>query len=868
MTPSSASDMEPLRPGSPGRLNTAQRELFSSVVTELYRLGFDRQSVLDAVPGWIERLEAGFSGSDGFFALHDEVRRWVYWTTVPGYWLGYLLEEYALRHFLIGRLPSSLLYAVAQETVGSIDGAQATLELAYHDARLNHLPVEMVAPVVARLLDYHRFYLRWSQPHPDPAPMPILAHPYHNRTWRTLHTAFPSLPASIREATVAQLEAVVAACEQPGREYFLVVARRWLAVLLDREGRTDEALDHLQSALYEAQNIPLEWLMSVSGSLPDAVRLDSEIGHLHRLRAELFAKHFHLVEAEDEHALALAHEELATPYCEYWRALSGKCLGRVRLERWVLQGQGMDLFEAALDAYRTGREALDAALRGTDSPVARAAMVQLLRGFSHYLIDLADAPSLLDKQLPGSHLKEAIAEIESQNPRAAGDALTELLAAGSAAPEMQSLRATFHRHLTTVPESFQEYLDAIPQERELRRLYRSTRRRANVIALQSLTQSSSIAADLLLRMHVPGTSVAVFHVDDFQGRIIVLDLDEAHSPTHVQFFLGERQLRELYSGFREDLARYGASPLGRGPAVDTLLARTTELLGDGLGALIERVDGRHVKLLTQGPLSLLPLHAVPTSAGRLIDHCDVSYCPSVALLSAGGLVKGVAKQLSLGAPGPDIAASTTTILHNSADTTYLGCAIGSARASGNVVVLHDPDEPTAFQAISDPSVRDLIFACHGVYRPDDPANSHLKIAGELTLAELFEHADLTNCRSVTLAACSSGRSRAEIASESVGLVNVFLGAGAQTVVGTLWDVDQLATALLLENYLEGLVHDLTPTAALNAAQRELARTPAESVRSWLQQHFPDRPRLQAVRLSEFPYAAPVHWAGFVASGAL
>ena len=142
----------------------------------------------------------------------------------------------------------------------------------------------------------------------------------------------------------------------------------------------------------------------------------------------------------------------------------------------------------------------------------------------------------------------------------------------------------------------------------------------------------------------------------------------------------------------------------------------------------------------------------------------------------------------------------------------------------------------------------------------------LRIAGGMSVPMLFESAHLASCRSVTIAACSSGLSRAEIASEAVGLTGVFLSAGARNVVGAMWEVNELATAILLDRYFSAL-DVTTPARALCRAQRELRKMRVSEVGAWCERYIAGtvRPATLA-RLGEMPFAAPVHWAAFAATG--
>ena len=506
--------MEPQRPLSPGALDEVQTPRFLALLSELYAAGFAKSVAFGEKQRWINLLGEAFPDAAGYSALEVEIRRWIYWTRIPGYWLGYLLQEFAKERFPERRYMASLLYATAEECVGDADNALATLELTYHDARLNELPDELLAPVVERLAQYHRFYRRWSQPGTLYGANPLLEHPYHRRSWLSLRTAFPALPAAPADTSVQQLEDVAVACETDGMQYYLPVARRWLATALSDAHRAAEAAEVLGRAIRDASVVSIEQL----AILPVPIQHDAELGHLHRLRGETLGSLGRLEEAEAEHAAGLAHED-SLAMCSYWRALSAKELGKVRLLRSIDQLAAGLPVEPVLDAYRAGREALDLHLMITPSPIVRAAVQQLLRQMSDPMIDLA-----VNVGRPA----DALAEIESLGPHAAADALGELLGASQSgtSPDLRSARAVFHRHLTTVPEDFGEYLAAIPAEREVRRVYRATRNRPDVVAYVSLMLSSSLSAKRVVEMRIPNASLAMFHVGEAQGRIVVVDLED------------------------------------------------------------------------------------------------------------------------------------------------------------------------------------------------------------------------------------------------------------------------------------------------------------------------------------------------------
>jgi CHAT domain-containing protein len=111
----------------------------------------------------------------------------------------------------------------------------------------------------------------------------------------------------------------------------------------------------------------------------------------------------------------------------------------------------------------------------------------------------------------------------------------------------------------------------------------------------------------------------------------------------------------------------------------------------------------------------------------------------------------------------------------------------------------------------------LHLACHGLFRSDNPMFSSLKLHDRwLTAADVMQ-LDLAGAL-VTLSACESGRSEIFAGDELIGLTRAFLGAGASTLVASLWLVQDEATASLMDKYYERLREGVGPAQALRAAQ--------------------------------------------------
>lgn len=138
------------------------------------------------------------------------------------------------------------------------------------------------------------------------------------------------------------------------------------------------------------------------------------------------------------------------------------------------------------------------------------------------------------------------------------------------------------------------------------------------------------------------------------------------------------------------------------------------------------------------------------------------------------------------------------------------------------------------------------FAVHGFARPDFPERSalvlgrgtHSKTNGLLEvrdIARLSLDADL-----VTLSSCQTGTGKIEGEEGIAGLVPAFLFAGARSVLGSLWEVDDSSTGIQMKQFYRHLAQGEDEAAALRQAKLDYL------------QMMGDR--------------APIYWAGFVLVG--
>ncbi|MFN6569778.1 tetratricopeptide repeat protein [Dendronalium sp. ChiSLP03b] len=126
------------------------------------------------------------------------------------------------------------------------------------------------------------------------------------------------------------------------------------------------------------------------------------------------------------------------------------------------------------------------------------------------------------------------------------------------------------------------------------------------------------------------------------------------------------------------------------------------------------------------------------------------------------------------------------------------------------------------------------FTGHGAYNFQNPALSHLALAGEekLTLADIHGF-NLQSYQLVTLAACETAiTGNYIITTEYVGLVSGFMGCGVAHVVSTLWTVESAASALVMIQFYQLLQQGKPETVALTEATQWLRNVTNAELAEW------------------------------------
>ncbi len=135
--------------------------------------------------------------------------------------------------------------------------------------------------------------------------------------------------------------------------------------------------------------------------------------------------------------------------------------------------------------------------------------------------------------------------------------------------------------------------------------------------------------------------------------------------------------------------------------------------------------------------------------------------------------------------------------------------------------------PAAYLSSNPARYSYIHFVSHAVSSRTDPLDSAIILSGGGAGADSFKlyARDIMrrpiDARLVTIAACSASGTRAYAGEGLVGLSWAFLRAGAQSVIGALWEVSDDSSPRLMNTLYQGLQDGQTPAAALRSAKLAL-----------------------------------------------
>jgi CHAT domain-containing protein len=263
-----------------------------------------------------------------------------------------------------------------------------------------------------------------------------------------------------------------------------------------------------------------------------------------------------------------------------------------------------------------------------------------------------------------------------------------------------------------------------------------------------------------------------------------------------------------------------------------------QLLYEVFIAPIENYITTHrIGIIPYGILNYLPFQAFYDGNKYLIEKYAVSYIPSLSVLEflTKSEKKGSLKILGFG--NPDLNDESLDLPATEKEVEMIKDLFPNA----TILKREEATEATAKRLAQQYDI--IHFASHGEYIPEEPLASCIRLSsghgedGRLEADEIFNmniDADL-----VVASACQTAVGQIGKGDEIVGLTRAFIYAGANSVLGSLWNISDKATAVLMKEFYTNIT----------------AFDKVEALR---------RAQIKMIQSSE--YSHPFYWAAFNITG--
>ena len=281
-------------------------------------------------------------------------------------------------------------------------------------------------------------------------------------------------------------------------------------------------------------------------------------------------------------------------------------------------------------------------------------------------------------------------------------------------------------------------------------------------------------------------------------------------------------------------------------AIDDCGVHLWQSIGAPLHDLLQKLSIEQFILIPGAGLQLLPVHIawrdINGNKRYLIDDYLITYAPSAHALSICQRRTQDRKGKSALIVGIDEYSRFPSLGNACLEAT----SVAKFFDTQPLLNIYATEDAVVEQAVGKSY---LHFSCHGLFAwGEDPLSSALILAEDnlFMLWEIINRLDLSAARLVTLAACATAITPIHrTPDEFIGLPAGFIQAGAPAVVGSLWQVDDIGTQLLMQYfYQQQLMNEKPVSVALREAQL------------WLRDYGNDG-----------RFSHPFYWAAFIFYGA-
>jgi len=222
--------------------------------------------------------------------------------------------------------------------------------------------------------------------------------------------------------------------------------------------------------------------------------------------------------------------------------------------------------------------------------------------------------------------------------------------------------------------------------------------------------------------------------------------------------------------------------------------------------LIKPIEGllpsRKLVIVPHRALHYLPFYALHDGKDYLIEHYSIRMLPSASMFKYLRVEKSKKPGGILAFGNPYLGDQK----YNLVNAENEAISVSKTLPHSKYFLRTDATE-TALKKYGE-GFRYIHFATHGEFNADNPLNSSILLAsdsesdGRLTVDKLYSMK--LNAELVTLSACETGLGKITNGDDVVGLTRGFLYAGSSSIIASLWKVDDLATAKLMQSFYEAL----------------------------------------------------------------
>ncbi|OKH43637.1 hypothetical protein NIES2101_29895 [Calothrix sp. HK-06] len=364
-----------------------------------------------------------------------------------------------------------------------------------------------------------------------------------------------------------------------------------------------------------------------------------------------------------------------------------------------------------------------------------------------------------------------------------------------------------------------------------------------------------------------------------------------------------KQLREEENIYLSDLVKYAREYLGiedlrkeikstaslESPQaiknISQPLQRLYQLLIEPITEFLLPDIETPIIFIPQGDLFLIPFAALQDAEGKfLIEKHTIITAPSIQVLEltqkrSTEVPQAFLEALVVGNPNMPI----IPLAEVSEQLPNLAWAQIEAKAIANLLSTQAITGDTATKVYIKeqmPKAQIIHLATHGLLDNIRQLGTPGAIAlapseddnGFLTADEIISMK--LNAQLVVLSACSTGQGK--ITGDGViGLSRSLIAAGVNSLIVSLWSVEDQSTAFLMVRFYQNLQHGMKAAVALNEAQRWLLNVTKSEIKAWLVSNKDVIPstlekkllrQIHKLEPDHRPFENPKHWAAFCAIG--